>query len=423
MSRTPVYLPLVALAISTIAHAEPALNRVDPAPLQDLTAMPQGSWSSSTPSLRFCSFAGCNPGDHLRAQTLMVMRPDREANIAELNLALETRVSAGYSETWTPNIDYPTPGMKEAGSSFAVANGQLWKLVKAGRSASVGSGPKTKPNAVAGTQVADGTAIWRYDSEAISDFKAGLSNVVVKERGGGSAWGIANNVVLSKGASTHGVNVGAEWDFGNFTGHNCGLQGSGGAGFCVNLWLYGMSAYLSTAAIAIGSAASSNLPGAYVSAIWLQKGNGNLVHPEFGEDIKVDSSGAVGISFGATDPESIRHKIATIRDFTTSGSFLQSFGTKNNNVWQDGSTTPLLIRAEGNYKSGIIDLSAARGSNNALSMHDDQRVCWSSGNICGYWSSAEKRFILTSIGNKKIMSVDLEGNLRISGKLMEKSSP
>lgn len=390
----------------------------------DLTAEHQGSWFASQPKLRFCSFAGCNPGDHLRTQNLAIVRTAQSAETAELALSLDTYANTGYKETWRPNTNYPTVTMQGAGSSYVDANGWQFKLRTPGTSASSGNGPTVANDQVPhGTIVSDGTASWEFLGYNISDFKAGFSNVMVKGPYGGSVWANAMNTVLFPGANTEGVNVTNEFDYGNFSGKDCGLQGSGGPGFCVNTWLFGETRNLSTAAIAIGAGTDAAMPGAYMSAIWIQQGKGNLVHKDIGEDIKIDSSGSVGISFGATDPANIKHKVATIQDYTTSGSFLKSFGTKTNNVWQEFSAAPVLLYAQGNYGLSILDLQAATGTNNALMMRNDQKVCWSSGNVCGFWSSADAKFILTGVGNSRIMSIDAGGNMRISGKLTQETSP
>lgn len=289
----------------------------------------------------FCPELSCVTSptvDHQRASLLVAATTQDDGHSEEQTVAILTRINKGAYKAWAPNTAFAL------GDNVNMQDGRnaVYRVTKAGTSASSGIGPTGK-----GSAITDGSVVWSWINDAAINAKVGLYNEVAVVAGGGNSWAQANNFHLRPG-STPSFNVNTEFDFHNDSGKDC----FPGVANCNNLYVATSGANKSTASIAVLSPNTSNY-----AAFWGIRLSGSRLASD--QDIAIDSDAAVGIGIGVTGFTQNSHSSAAIQDNSTTPSTLVATGTKTNATINDTATAPTSLSVTGPKSLADIYLAAS----------------------------------------------------------------
>lgn len=414
MNWTPSTIALLALALmgAGIAHAEniivPGAGEDDPAPavgaarekrpalkpndlgFVDLFSAPPASIAafSAKPDLSYCGYAGCTPGDTQRSQFL-IRAPSRLGGTqAEIPFFVNYAVNTGRLTVWRASMP-----VKEGDIVNSSTSGNLYKAKSRGTTAATGTGPAGKGNAIK-----DGSVTWEWIAFGQVDAKiaGGFETVMGPEAG--RTWSLVTNLVLKQGAPRT-LAVGFEADLGNFSG-NCDIDGQS---LCTPMFLFGDTAFTSTAAQVISTGAPPNVT-AYHFGTWYQRAaNGNLVKDA---TIVDDTNAAIAIGIGQTAGRAATHATATFRDL---------------------STSPIGLLMAGHYAKAALstegaDIDGNGGAATAIRLRPHHATCFNGGDNCLVYDPAKKKLFYIK-GNLPVMSIDDTGNIRTRGTITTNVEP
>lgn len=158
---------------------------------------------------------GNDPGDHQRAQQLMVFNPTQDATISETGISINSYINSGYASAW--------PGATTAvalNTLIYTSTGYVWKATTAGTTG--GSLPSfpTSGATLGVTTVNDGSVVWTAQSHNQSNAKMPLFISTTAGPGAGHVWSIDTATILNSGWAGGFAN-GVEFDFQNNSGSDC----------------------------------------------------------------------------------------------------------------------------------------------------------------------------------------------------------